>query len=104
MAVAPPTRTVMPVPAWALGITSLRSRLSSDCGLGRLGAGRGVEAGDGDGPARAQQRRGDCDHARLAGERCSTAANAASSAGDGSSATSWNGPLNPGPKPLASRS
>ena len=34
----------------------------------------------------------------------STAGNFAASAPAGSSATSWNGPLKPGPNPLASRS
>src|ERR1019366_5263426 len=68
VAVGPPTRTVMPVPAWARGMTPPRSGLSRDVAGTGWGLGGGVELGDGDGAAGAEHGRGDRDDAGLAGQ------------------------------------
>jgi len=99
--VTPPISTCRPLPASPL--------VRPGCGVGRgaggigiLRGGAGVEQGDHGGAGGLTWEGSGYDS--WLWEAASTPAKRSSSAGPWSAETSSNGPLNPGPKPLASRS
>ena len=106
VAVIPPTRTVRPVPASALRDDLAAELVEQRGGLRRLGGGARVETATAAVPAGLTCGGVDGHDPRLAGHGSSATRGEGGlvAMARGWSATSWSGPLKPGPKPFASRS